>query len=143
MELAACNLEKRINDINSPIQSVQVDTRIKNLPSFIKAAAKGLQFIHNLGIIHGDIKPENILIVRKINGEEIAKLCDFGGSRKLSDVSTRLDSIVKGTSESLAPDVLKALPNNKNFDGTQEADIFSFRVTTAYTLSLGIHPFEK
>ncbi len=39
-----------------------------------------LLLITAVGIIHGDIKPENILIFRRAEGEYYAKLCDFGYS---------------------------------------------------------------
>jgi len=39
-------------------------------------AADGLKYLHSRGIIHGDIKPSNILV----RGDDI-KLCDFGSAR--------------------------------------------------------------
>ncbi|KAL8646584.1 MAG: hypothetical protein Q9226_006798 [Calogaya cf. arnoldii] len=35
---------------------------------------------NSIGVIHGDIKPGNILMFRRANGEYFAKLCDFGYS---------------------------------------------------------------
>ncbi|KAM0437815.1 hypothetical protein ACHAPT_002180 [Fusarium lateritium] len=49
--------------------------------------AAGLQAIHNAGIVHGDLKPENIIIVpcrTDDTREMVAKLLDFGGSTQLS-----------------------------------------------------------
>ncbi|ODM91497.1 Mitogen-activated protein kinase 15 [Orchesella cincta] len=63
---------------------------LQNLPKFIHDVAKGLKWIHDSQILHRDIKPENILIVMKANGSEIAKIGDFGVSRKLSTMSTGL-----------------------------------------------------
>src|SRR3954470_21165012 len=44
----------------------------------IAHCAKGLTKAHAAGVIHRDLKPENIFIVRGEEGEEIAKLLDFG-----------------------------------------------------------------
>ncbi|TKR72845.1 hypothetical protein L596_020238 [Steinernema carpocapsae] len=48
----------------------------------------GLQYMHRLRIVHGDLKPENVLIFRPLT----AKLCDFGTSRKypVDDVNNEL-----------------------------------------------------
>jgi serine/threonine protein kinase/DNA-directed RNA polymerase subunit RPC12/RpoP len=59
-----------------------------------------LQFSHELDIIHGDIKPSNILVQR--NG--IAKLSDFGMARRASDTERRS---VGGTPNYLAPETMK------------------------------------
>lgn len=40
--------------------------------------ARGLREAHALGVVHRDLKPANVMIVRDRDGEEIAKLLDFG-----------------------------------------------------------------
>src|SRR6478672_8862433 len=44
----------------------------------IAQCAKGLVKAHGAGVIHRDLKPENIFLVRGEDGEEIAKILDFG-----------------------------------------------------------------
>ncbi len=44
----------------------------------IAQCAKGLMKAHAAGVIHRDLKPENIFLVKGEDGEEIAKLLDFG-----------------------------------------------------------------
>ena len=43
---------------------------------------EGLQYLHENGIIFGDLKPSNVLLNEYGN----LKLSDFGNSRKLSDL---------------------------------------------------------
>ncbi len=40
--------------------------------------ARGLQKAHSAGIVHRDLKPENIFLARDGDGQEIAKIVDFG-----------------------------------------------------------------
>ncbi|VDK64459.1 unnamed protein product [Onchocerca ochengi] len=53
---------------------------------------KGLSYLNSRKIAHRDVKPENLLIFNK-SGRMIFKLCDFGGSRFLTDNFQPLHSI--------------------------------------------------
>jgi serine/threonine protein kinase len=63
--------------------------------------AEALRYIHNQGIIHGDIKSENILLTRTPEGRRVPKLLDFGLARATvhSEGGT-----IEGTPEYLAPE---------------------------------------
>ena len=45
--------------------------------AWLVSIARGLRFLHAQGIVHGDVKPANVLL----DGEGRAALCDFGASR--------------------------------------------------------------
>ncbi|HVY49638.1 MAG TPA: serine/threonine-protein kinase, partial [Minicystis sp.] len=42
------------------------------------AAADGLAAAHAAGVVHGDVKPENLFLVHAPDGREVVKLVDFG-----------------------------------------------------------------
>ena len=63
--------------------------------------AEAVHYVHDCGIIHGDIKSENILLTRSKDRRRTAKLLDFGLAR--SEIGTGLDHI-EGTPEYLAPE---------------------------------------
>ncbi|XP_050352806.1 serine/threonine-protein kinase PRP4 homolog [Nymphalis io] len=55
---------------------------IKALMSYSRQLLLSLRLLKKIGIIHADIKPDNILVNEKKN---ILKLCDFGSATKIND----------------------------------------------------------
>jgi len=147
MELAKCDLGKRIAAINKNAELSSMLDQIKqekeNILGFIHDAAKGLTWMHNSGIIHRDIKPENIFIFEKASGMEMAKIGDFGISKKMSGNATGTNSIGRGSTDWMAPEALMAIRDQKPFYGTKAIDIFSLGLTAHFAMSLGIHPFGE
>ncbi|KAJ3000405.1 hypothetical protein HDV02_005765 [Globomyces sp. JEL0801] len=66
------NLDYDINTYNSIINQTL---------SLIQMSAEGINFIHEKGYNHLDIKTENILLHRNTDGSIIAKISDFGSTR--------------------------------------------------------------
>lgn len=68
----------------------------------MNSAVQGLKYIHEQGIIHADVKPDNLLIM----DGWVTKWCDFGGSILIS--SAHLNCRAMGTPIYMAPEVLIA-----------------------------------
>jgi serine/threonine protein kinase len=62
--------------------------------------ARGLAFAHQNGIIHRDVKPQNVLL----NGDGQAKVTDFGIARTLDTDGMTQTGTVLGTSNYIAPE---------------------------------------
>jgi eukaryotic-like serine/threonine-protein kinase len=70
-------------------------------------AADALRYIHSRAILHGDIKTENIFLVRSAVNRRSVKLLDFGLARP--DLG-RGAGLVEGTPEYLAPERIEGAP---------------------------------
>ena len=90
--------------------------------------AEALNFSHQLDIIHGDIKPSNIIL--QPNGQ--IKLSDFGMARRASDPSS---GKIGGTPNYLAPELLKGEKPSI------QSDMYALGVTL-YELTFGRIPVQ-
>ncbi|XP_064868044.1 myosin light chain kinase, smooth muscle-like [Oncorhynchus nerka] len=90
----------------------------------------GVHYIHKQGIVHLDLKPENIMCVNK-TGNTI-KLIDFGLARRLESSGTL--KVLFGTPEFVAPEVI-------NYEAiSYPTDMWSIGVI-CYILVSGLSPF--
>jgi serine/threonine protein kinase, bacterial len=100
--------------------------------------ADGLAAAHGAGIVHRDVKPENILLDMQgplgPGGSHPALLTDFGVA-KLIDMPrrTRATKII-GTPDYLAPEIIEGLPPRAS------VDIYAL-ATVLYELLAGFTPF--
>merc|ERR1712186_67557 len=56
---------------------------LRAIKAYTKQLLIGLRHIHRCGILHADIKPDNILITA---GNNLVKICDLGSAMELSEV---------------------------------------------------------
>jgi len=79
-----------------------------SLLSYATDILEGLKYVHDQGVIHNDIKLENILLQSSERDDEFdqAKLCDFGLSHIVDPSNGKAESLTKcGTLGYMAPEV--------------------------------------
>lgn len=100
---------------------------------FLLDIAQGMNYLHSMNILHGDLKSVNVLI----DGNR-ALITDFGLSKMRSDATATMRSNrdLAGTPGFVAPEILMGEPLKK------PADVFSFGMVCYEVLSRGKRPFE-
>jgi hypothetical protein len=101
--------------------------------TLLAQVAQALEHIHAEGVLHRDVKPENILVSRH-DGRVWARLTDFGLAWLADGQRLTVASHVVGTPAYLAPELLSGHPYST------AVDIYAFGVT-AYELLCGQRPF--
>ncbi|XP_068402712.1 myosin light chain kinase, smooth muscle isoform X6 [Eschrichtius robustus] len=97
---------------------------------YMRQISEGVEYIHKQGIVHLDLKPENIMCVNK-TGTRI-KLIDFGLARSLENAGSL--KVLFGTPEFVAPEVINYEPIG------YATDMWSIGVI-CYILVSGLSPF--
>ncbi|KAM3874324.1 testis-specific serine/threonine-protein kinase 3-like [Diretmus argenteus] len=103
---------------------------------YFKQLAAAMKYLHNKGIVHRDLKCDNLLL-----DNLDLKVCDFGLSRKVK-YSAKSHAVVLsttncGTKQYMAPEVIKKIPYDP-----KAADVWSMGVTL-YEMLTGYLPFSS
>lgn len=100
---------------------------IQQASNVIMQAARGLEYAHERGLIHRDVKPGNILVTP----EGIAKVSDLGlaGFLHETDSDPRKGKIV-GTADYLAPEQI-----TNPYEPTKLSDIYALGCTLYYSIT--------
>jgi serine/threonine-protein kinase len=91
----------------------------------------GLHEAHSQGVIHQDIKPDNILVERLRTGGDLVKIADFGIARLREEEPQKKDGapVICGTPEYMAPEQIRGQPVDVRSD-VYSAGVLLYEVVT-------------
>ncbi len=124
------DLKNGKKDGNNPLSSSSTKSRnfINAAAQLTFQAAEALDYAHEMGIIHRDVKPANFLL----DSRGKLWIADFGLARCRSDASLTMSGDLVGTLRYMSPE--QALAKRITVD--QRTDIYSFGVTLHELLTL-------
>ncbi|KAK7046149.1 hypothetical protein VNI00_007152 [Paramarasmius palmivorus] len=106
-----------------------------DLVRFMHEIAKGMEYLHGNGVLHGDLKAANVLVDDRIH----CVISDFGQSEMKSE-AYRISGtpIPHGTLRWQAPELMAGHSQSQL---TVEMDVYAFAITCIEVLSMGRMPW--
>ncbi len=100
--------------------------------NYARQIAEGLDTAYNQGVVHRDIKPQNILI----NSKDMVKIADFGLARSRETVTLTQSNVFMGTAYYISPEQAES---GRSAD--TRSDLYSV-ATVLFEMLAGVPPFQ-
>mmetsp|Transcript_21023 Transcript_21023/g.34764 ORF Transcript_21023/g.34764 Transcript_21023/m.34764 type:complete len:797 (+) Transcript_21023:125-2515(+) len=101
----------------------------------VREIASALSFLHGIGVVHGDMKPENVMLSTKKASDSVVKIVDFG----CAQVEEMACTPVGITPAYSPPEVLDT--NNDNNTMRPSQDMWALGIIL-YIMLTGLHPYD-
>ncbi|MEX0868991.1 MAG: Stk1 family PASTA domain-containing Ser/Thr kinase [Nitriliruptoraceae bacterium] len=106
LQLVAGTTVRRVLTANGPLDP-------RYAAAIVDAAARGLDAAHRVGLVHRDVKPENLLI----GTDGVVRIADFGLARAAATSSTTFGTgVLVGSPHYLSPEAVRGEPLDPRAD---------------------------
>ncbi|MDR3068937.1 MAG: protein kinase, partial [Cellulomonas sp.] len=116
-----------------PLSDILEDERVltpQRLLPILSQTARGLHYAHQMGVVHRDVKPGNLLV--EPSGR--VRITDFGVSQAINQTPMTATGMVMGTAQYLSPEQAVGKP------ATRLSDLYALGII-AYEALVGHRPF--
>jgi eukaryotic-like serine/threonine-protein kinase len=108
--------------------------------NFVRQILRGLDHAHAAGLVHRDLKPDNVIVEINLHGDEIPRIVDFGiaalrGDDALTGGKLTQTGALIGTPFYMAPEQARGEPVD------HRADLFALGVML-FEMMTGMMPFD-
>lgn len=101
----------------------------------VRSVASALAAAHQVGVIHRDLKPDNIILSGDVSSTGTLKVLDFGLAKVLGASRLTQDDVVYGTPQYMSPEQA----SGEELDA--RVDVYALGILS-YELLTGVVPFE-
>lgn len=105
----------------------------------VRDVASALNFMHEIGFVHGDLKPENLMLSTENTSDAVIKLIDFGCAQV--DTSQKATPGVVGLTTAYASPEMLAIPPGRRKRIDPPLDMWALGVIL-HIMLVGCHPFD-
>jgi len=142
--LELCNggdLDNYIRFTLKKLREVNKEFPLEEIKLIAWNVACGLRDMHRKNMMHRDIKPKNILVVKDPDNGNLLdiKLCDYGLSKKVAEYESLIGSTILGTFDYFAPELYEMMEKRMAGDNSKIAydfkiDVWSYGVLLYFTV---------
>ena len=104
----------------------------------VKEVAAALSFLHGIGIVHGDLKPENLMLSTDRTEDSTIKIVDFGCAQISEDCGSVISKSSAGNTPAYCP---PEILEDTKAPITPAMDVWGLGIIL-YIMLTGLHPFD-
>ncbi|KAG0568347.1 hypothetical protein KC19_6G013000 [Ceratodon purpureus] len=148
MDLFKCLCNRKVRDKEGKEKFVKLSD--VDAVSLMLQIGEGMEYIHSKGMVHRDLKPQNVLVNLENPSNYFSRICsvkiaDFGLTKSKDGRTCSNNTVNTGTSSYMAPEVMSLNhddPKKARFN-PGKADVYSFALMCSVILTGWVDPYTE